>query len=239
MDREMKAIVTGASSGIGRATAEQLLANGWEVVGLARDFAKFPCIHPRFTAYPVDLADLDALPATLRELVGHHPKVDALIGCAGQGRFGDLEQFSYAQIRYLIDLDFTSYAFLARAFLPPMKRAGHGDIIFIGSEAALQGSQKGTIYCAAKFALRGFTQALRAECARSGIRVTIVNPGMVKTPFFDALDFRPGDAPDRCILPEDVAHTVAHVLTARPGTVFDEINLSPQKKVIEFGKQKN
>jgi NADP-dependent 3-hydroxy acid dehydrogenase YdfG len=235
----MKAIITGASSGIGRAITEQLLADGWEVIGLARDFAKFPCTHERFTTHSVDLADLDALPAALRELTGRHPEIDALIGCAGQGRFGDLEQFSYAQIRYLIDLDFTSHAFLCRAFVPQMKRAGRGDIVFIGSEAALRGSQKGTVYCAAKFALRGFTQALRAECARSGIRVTLVNPGMVQTPFFDTLDFQPGDAPDSHILPEDVARTVAHVLTARPGTVFDEIDLSPQKKVIEFDKQKN
>ena len=95
------------------------------------------------------------------------------------------------------------------------------------------------MYCAAKFALRGFAQALRAECARSGIRVTLVNPGMVQTPFFDALDFRPGESPDCYILPEDVARTVAHVLAARPGTVFDEIDLSPQKRVIEFNKPKN
>ena len=235
----MKAIVTGASSGIGRAITEHLLTDGWEVIGLARDFAKFPCAHQCFTAHPVDLANLDALPATLRKLARNHPEIDALIGCAGQGRFGDLEQFSYGQIRYLIDLDFTSYAFLSRAFLPSMKRVGRGDIVFIGSEAALQGSQKGAVYCAAKFALRGFAQALRAECARCGIRVTLVNPGMVQTPFFDALDFRPGEAADCYILPEDVARTVAHVLTARPGTVFDEIDLSPQKRVIEFNKPKN
>ena len=65
-----------------------------------------------------------------------------------------------------------------------MKKIGKGDVIFIGSEAALNGSRKGTIYCASKFALRGFAQALRDECSKSSIRVTIINPGMVKTGFF-------------------------------------------------------
>jgi len=66
--------------------------------------------------------------------------------------------------------------------------------------------------------------------------VSIVNPGMVKTAFFDELDFQPGDAPDNYILPEDVARAVLAILETRTGTVFDEINLSPQKKVIRFPK---
>ena len=105
----------------------------------------------------------------------------------------------------------------------------------MGSEAALAGTAQGSLYCAAKFALRGLAQALRAECARAGIRVTLVNPGMVQSPFFDELDFRPGPASDNYILPEDVAEVIVQALTARDGTVLDEINLSPQKKVIEFG----
>ena len=108
----------------------------------------------------------------------------------------------------------------------------------MGSEAALTGTAQGSLYCAAKFALRGLAQALRAECARAGIRVTLVNPGMVQSPFFDELDFRPGPEPDNYILPEDVAEVIVQALTARDGTVLDEINLSPQKKVIEFGTQK-
>jgi len=234
----MKIILTGASSGIGRAIGANLLAAGHELVGLARDFGKFPCHHERFTAHSIDLSDLDTLPGKLQELVEIYPRVDALVCNAGAGRFGDLEQFSCAQIRRLIDLNFTSHAFLIRAFLPQMKRAGRGHLVFMGSEAALKGSQKGAVYCASKFAVRGFAQALREECSRSGVRVTIINPGMVRTPFFDELDFAPGDDPDNYVLPEDVAQVVAAALAARPGTVFDEINLSPQKRVIEFGGKK-
>jgi short-subunit dehydrogenase len=231
-------LVTGASSGIGRTICETLLEAGHQVVGLARDFGKFPCADPRFARHTLDLSDLETLPGHLRDLTATHPQVDALICNAGQGRFGALEEFSYARIRGLMDLNFTSHAFLVRAFLPLLKKAGRGDLVFIGSEAALQGTQKGSLYCASKFALRGFAQALRQECPRAGLRVSIVNPGMVRTPFFDELDFAPGPDPANFVLPEDVAQAVSMILAARPGTVFDEINLSPQKRVIEFGGKK-
>ena len=234
----MRVLVTGASSGMGRAVCERLLADGHRAIGIARDFGKFPCDDRCFETHTIDLADLNQLPEHLQTLVATYPDLDALVLNAGVGRFGTLEQFSYDQIRALIDLNFTSHVFVARAFLPTLKKAGRGHLVFMGSEAALTGTAQGSLYCAAKFALRGLAQALRAECARAGVRVTLVNPGMVQSPFFDALDFRPGPDPDNYILPEDVAEVIVQALTARDGTVLDEINLSPQKKVIEFGTQK-
>ena len=230
------AVISGASSGIGRAVCEALLKEGYRVVGLARDFAKFPCRHPEFSAHVVDLSDLVSLPARLKSLVESCADAEALICCAGRGHFGHLEEFSYGQIRELIDLNFTAQAYLARTFLPHMKRAGRGDLLFMGSEAALRGSRRGSVYCASKFALRGFAQALREECAASGIRVTTINPGMVRTPFFDNLDFGPGPDPANYVLPEDVADLVTTILSTRRGTVFDEVDLSPLKRVIEFRK---
>ncbi|MCZ6795808.1 MAG: SDR family NAD(P)-dependent oxidoreductase, partial [Planctomycetota bacterium] len=100
------------------------------------------------------------------------------------------------------------------------------------------GKRQGAVYCASKFALRGFAQALREECAASGVRVTIVNPGMVRTGFFDDLDFAPGEEPANYVLPEDVAEVVAAVLSMRRETVVDEINLSPLKKVVRFRSEK-
>lgn len=229
-------LVTGASSGIGRACTNLLLASGYAVIGVARDFDKFPCSDSRFTALVLDLSDLDRLPAQLDRLLAAHPVIDGAICCAGRGRFGSLEEFSYVQIRELLELNLTSPAYLARALLPAMKQRGAGDIIFIGSEAALSGGKRGAVYSAAKFGLRGLAQSLRQECAASGVRTSIINPGMVSTAFYDGLDFRPGDAPENHVLPEDVAQAALLVLEARAGTVFDEINLSPGKKVVRFQK---
>jgi 3-hydroxy acid dehydrogenase / malonic semialdehyde reductase len=234
----MQVLITGASSGIGRATCEKLLANGHQVVGIARDFDKFSCENQNFTQHCIDLAELDTLPARLKELTANYPDLNAVILNAGRGHFAELEQFSYQQIRTLTDLNFTSHAFVARAFVPQLKKVKAGHLIFTGSEAALKGAQKGTLYCAAKFALRGFAQALRAETARSGIRVTMINPGMVQSPFYDELDFQPGYDTDNFILPEDVAEVIEQALKARDGTVIDEINLSPQKKVVASKRNK-
>lgn len=226
-------LVTGASAGIGQAICRRLLDDGDGVVGIARDFTKAGLEHKRFTPVQLDLETVDRLAEQLPALVADHADVDGLVCNAGRGRFGELEQFSYGQIRGLMDLNFTSHAFLVRSFLPQLKR-GSGDVVFTGSEAALRGTRRGAVYCASKFALRGFAQALREECSRSGVRVGIINPGMVDTAFFDDLEFRPGPDPTNLVLPEDVAAAVAMVLHARPGTVYDEINLSPLKRVIDF-----
>ncbi len=229
-----KIIVTGASSGIGRAISEALLAQDYAVLGIARDFSKFQPDNSHFTAISLDLAALDALPAALLALSKQHPDIHGLICCAGTGRFGSLEEFSFDQIRQLIDINLSSQIFITQTFLPLLKANKAGNIIFIGSEAALQGGKRGAVYSATKFAIRGLAQALRHEASGANVHISIINPGMVRTAFFDQLNFAPGDKADNAILAEDVADTVMTILTMRAGTVIDEINLSPLKKVVQF-----
>ncbi len=229
-------LVTGASSGIGRAVARRLLAEGHQVIGVSRDSRKFEHAHDGFQAFDLDLADLAELPAKIGSLTQRFPAIDAAVFCAGIGRFGALEQFSYVQIETLITVNFTGLAFLTRALLPHLKHKPRSDLIFIGSEAALKGSRQGAVYCASKFAVRGFTQALREECGKSGLRVALINPGMVNTEFFDNLAFAPGDHQSNYILPEDVAETVSYVLNSRADIVIDEISLSPLNRVVKFKK---
>ena len=105
----------------------------------------------------------------------------------------------------------------------------------MGSEAAILGKKRATLYSAAKFGLRGFAQALREEVSSSGLRVSLINPGMVRTPFFDELEFKPGENKENAIEASDVAKIVADILMMRRGTMVEEVNLSPTKKVIKFG----
>jgi len=228
-----KLLVSGASSGIGKAICARLLSGGHHVIGLSRRVDQAIFTQQRFTPIHVDLSHIDALPERIEEIAATHPDIGGIVCCAGQGRFGSLEEFSYQQIRQLMDINFLSHCYLVRGLLPMLKQRGRGDIIFIGSDAALAGAPRGTIYCASKFALRGFAQALRGECARRGIRVSLINPGMVETAFYDDLSFRPGLEEENYLIPKDIADAVALVLNARPGTVFNEINLSPLKKVIK------
>lgn len=227
-------LVTGASSGIGRACAVALLNQGHSVIGISRDCQKFATVHPNFSSVEMDLSDLATLPGNIRQLGKQCPAIDAILFSAGKGQFGSLEEFSFAQVQDLMNLNFVSQSFLAKEFLPALKRKALADLIFIGSEAALAGSRKGSIYCASKFALRGFSQSLRDECAKSSVRVSLINPGMVKTDFFQSLTFEPGEHESQHLLAEDVADAVSYIINARKGIIIDEINLNPANNVIQF-----
>lgn len=230
------ALVTGASAGIGRAICSQMLDRGWQVVGIARNPARAGFESGRFSGVAIDLADLDALEARLRTLPRELPPIDTLVLSAGRGLVGGLGELSYRQIRELLDLNLTSQILVARAFWPALQKRG-GDLVVMGSECALAGRREGSIYSATKFAMRGFAQSLRDEGARAGVRVILVNPGPVRTPFFEKLDIEPGDHEHNALAAEDVAAATLHALDAPRSANFDEINLSPLKSVIRKKKR--
>jgi NAD(P)-dependent dehydrogenase (short-subunit alcohol dehydrogenase family) len=231
-----RVIVTGASKGIGLAVSRRLLSQGVKVVGIARGFddelaAEFCRV------IKCDLSRLSSLEDFARVLASEEGDADALVFCAGAGRFEPIESMSVADIRHMIDLNLVAPIVLARAFVPGFKRRQRGDMVFIGSESAHLAGPRGTAYCASKFGLRGFARALRIECASRGVRISLVNPGMADTSFYEELDFGPGTAPDQHLRADDVAAVVEMILAAERGAVFDEINLTPTKKVIDFKRR--
>jgi 3-hydroxy acid dehydrogenase/malonic semialdehyde reductase len=228
-------LITGVSAGIGAAIAKRVLADGAEVVGLGRHAPQWT-EDPRLKFVPLDLSDLDEVERVLQKLKRDVPSLDAVISNAGAGLFGQLESLKASEIRASMDLNLTAHLLLARALLPGMKTAGRGTFVFMGSEAALHGAKNGAVYCAAKFGLRGLAQSLRADCARSGVRVSIVHPGMVNTNFFDELWFRPGDAAGQALDPDYVADAVIGVCNAPDGAIIEEMSLSPQVKTVVIDK---
>jgi NADP-dependent 3-hydroxy acid dehydrogenase YdfG len=226
-----KVLITGSSSGIGEATVDFLLEQGHEVWGIAR--REDNRSHPRFHAHTLDLIKIH----TLRQKDFHlFTEVDAVILNAGQGLFGHLEKCSIKQIQQTFELNTLSPIYLVKYLLPNLKKKQLADIIFIGSEAALAGKKEGSVYCASKFALRGFAQSLRLECASTNVRISMIQPGMVRTPFFDSLSFKPQAGSMHALSPNAVASAVQMVLSAHPETIFDEILLTPQKRAIEKKK---
>ena len=230
-------LVTGASSGIGQASARLLLEQGYRVIGISRRGRVDEFAQADFTGIKLDLGDLARLETELKQILGKHP-VDALVHAAGLGLFGSIEQFSLAQMEHLLRVNLTSAMVISRALLPSLRRRGRGRLVFVGSESALAGGKKGALYCASKFGLRGFCLSLRDDCAADGIQVSLVNPGMVRSAFFDDLAFAPGAAPENAIEPQDVAAAIWQILQTSPDIVIDEINLSPRIKSLDFGKKK-
>lgn len=219
------ALVTGASRGIGLAIVQKLLSMGIEVYGVAR--TKPDLDHLNFHFVQLDLLEKSSI-QRLDEMM---EQLDILVNNAGIGFFKPLENIKESEIEDMLRLNLEMPILLTRKLLPKLKRS-QGHIIHIGSESALEGRKMGTVYCATKFGLRGFSDALFDEVRKYNLKVTLVHPGMVKSSFFDDKDFAPGKQYDEHVLPEDLAQVVQHILEMREGSVVREITVFPQKKNI-------
>ena len=227
-------LVTGSSSGIGYEITSNLLDLGAKVIGIARNHDKSNLENKNYITYNCDVSVHDKLEILLKQILKDHPQINCLISNAGYGNFGPLENYSTSQINKFLSTNLTSHLVITKHLLPHFKRNKIGDIIFIGSEAGLSGAKNGSLYCTAKFGLKGFSEALSKDVVNNNIRVSIINPGMVRTDFFENLNFEPGDSKENAISLRDVSSTVAYILGLSRNTIVDEINLSPSKKAIKF-----
>ena len=234
MIKERKVLVTGSSDGIGRSITLSLLNSGAKVIGLARDHSKFNPETKNYIKYKTDFSNEEILLNTIAKIINEHKDLDCLVSNAGFGKFGTLETFSTKEINDFIFTNLTSHMILTNKILPHLKKIRKGNIIFIGSESALKGNKNGSLYSAAKFGLRGFSQSIREESCSKNIHVSLINPGMVRTSFFNNLDFMPGEDKSNAIEPDDIGKIIIDILSTRNGSVIEEINLSPLKKVIKF-----
>ncbi len=227
-------LVTGSSSGIGYEITLKLLDLGAKVIGIARNHDRSKLENRNYITYKCDVSDHQKLEILLKQILKKHPQINCFISNAGYGDFGPLENFSTLQIKNFIATNLISHMVITKLLLPHFKRIKIGDIIFIGSEAGLLGTKNGSLYCTAKFGLRGFSEALSKDVANKNIRVSIINPGMIRTDFFENLNFEPGNDEENAINIRDISSTVAYILDLSRSTVVDEINLSPLKNAIKF-----
>lgn len=228
-----KIIITGASKGIGKAIALNLLKHKFGVVGISRSHTikhknYFPVIH--------DLYITEGYKEKLDNLVIEHDNIEAVISNAGNGLFENLENIPSNHIVPFFNLNLLSHILISKYLVGYFKKKKKGQFIFMGSEAASEASHKATIYSSAKHGLAGFAKALRAECSKSNIRVTIINPGMVRSSFFNGLNFKPGKKKENAISKKDLSDLVLFLLKTSNSINYLNINLAPLKKVIDFKK---
>lgn len=213
------AIVTGASSGIGRACTEKLLALDYKVYGLSRtsDFK-----DKNFSHVEIDLTQTKKI----QKLENYNPHI--LINCAGIGHFAPHEELSFDQIGEMIALNLTAPMLLTKLFLRALKQ--HSGYIFnINSISGIQPALFGATYGASKAGLRHFGTSLFKEARKSGLKVININPDITNTPFFDDLHFRPTEDSQTYIEPKDIADIIENVLNQREGTIMTDITVEPQK----------
>ncbi|MFN8505916.1 SDR family NAD(P)-dependent oxidoreductase [Kouleothrix sp.] len=185
-------LITGASSGIGAACARRAAAMGARVVLLARTrpaleqlAAAIRAAGGAADAYPVDLTDANAVAATVERVLAEVGVPDIVLSNAGAGRWLFLEETSPDEAVAMMAMPYFAALYLTRALLPAMLKRGRGRLIYVNSPAALAPWPGATAYTAARWALRGFAEALRADLHGTGVRVATVIPGRVSSGYFE------------------------------------------------------
>ncbi|WP_166535340.1 SDR family oxidoreductase [Blastococcus xanthinilyticus] len=236
------AVVTGASSGLGRAVAHRLAQDGWAVALLARDAAGLAATREALErigaaglSRPVDLADAAAAGAAVEEVAAAWGRVDVLVNAAGTDVPGTVEETTMEDWDRVLAVNLRAPFVLSRAVFPHMRRVGGGTIVNVSSVAGLRGWGAAAAYCSSKFALTGFTQSLAADGRPHGIRACVLYPGAMATSWgaWDPAARRTADQGARpqpgsdALGPGQVADLIAWIVAAPGNLVLDQVTVTP------------
>jgi NADP-dependent 3-hydroxy acid dehydrogenase YdfG len=218
-------LITGASSGIGAATARQAVEAGWRVVLAARSEDKLKELvadlggEAKAVAVRCDVTDWDDQQAAVSAALDSFGRLDASLANAGFGaKRGFLEE-SVEHWKAMVDTNVYGCALSIRAALGHFREQGRGHMLLTGSVAGRR-ALPGSLYSATKWAVTAMGEALRAEVAETSIRVTLIEPGMVDTPFFS-------DRPTGALEADDIARTILFALSQPAHVDINEILLRP------------
>ncbi|HMB57416.1 MAG TPA: oxidoreductase, partial [Arenimonas sp.] len=182
MNKKSIALVTGASSGIGQATASRLADAGYTVYGTSRRGAVSG--QQNFAMLPLDVTSDESVAAAVSELIRREGRIDLLVNNAGFGVApGGAEESSIEQAKAVFETNFFGLLRMTRAVLPHMRRQGSGRIINIGSVLGFLPMPYGALYAATKHAIEGYSESLDHELRTMGIRVSVIEPAYTKTQF--------------------------------------------------------
>ena len=222
------AIVTGASRGIGRATALLLALQGAKVVCVARsaDELEEVALKTQGLAIPADVSDEDDVRNIIDVTMRQYNRLDILICNAGVGSFSLLENFAADEWNRIFEVNVKGTFLLCKAVVPYFKAQGYGHIIGIASDVSKRTFEHGTIYGASKYAQDALLGSLRKEVRPHGIKVSTIYPGKVDTYFNDSHPGSPENEKTH-LKPSDIAQAVRYVLEAPAHVVVDELMIHP------------
>ncbi len=226
-----RALVTGASSGIGKALTNRLLGLGFSVIGVSRTISENDFSSEHFQALQCDLSDLNAVTKLCERL--KKEEFNLLVNAAGFGRFEPHEELGVATITQMTTLNLTTPMLLTNATLRSLKQ-NSGYLININSIEALRASKFAAVYSATKAGLKAFGDALFEETRKSELSITNINPDMTESNFYDTLRFDVSEKENEKLLSEDIADAVEHILAMRKGAVVSEYTI----RSLQFGIKK-
>jgi NAD(P)-dependent dehydrogenase (short-subunit alcohol dehydrogenase family) len=226
------AVVTGAGRGIGRAVAVELAQMGARVVVASRSVAELEetaRLAGSASVVSADVRNKGEVQRLLEHAASQFGPVDILVNAAGIGVAGPVVDFTDSDFEAVVDTNLKSIFFASRSVLPSMIERRTGHIINIASIAGKVGSANLAVYCASKFGVVGFTQALAEEVRQHGIRVSLICPGSTDTSFLGSSS-KSSKSRERMLSPADVAHAVAMIVTQEANSFISEVIIRPTMK---------
>ncbi|MBW4653577.1 MAG: SDR family oxidoreductase [Kaiparowitsia implicata GSE-PSE-MK54-09C] len=229
-----RALITGASSGIGKATALAFANAGIDVALVGRSPERLQDVTSKAAAtgvtaksYGVDLADLAHVPDQMRAIVADFGTPDILVNNAGMGYTGNLIDTSAADWQQVLDLNLTSVFLCMQAMVPLMRDRSSGIIINVASIAGTQFFPGWGAYSVSKAGLIALSKTAAVEERANGIRVTLVSPGAVNTSIWDTDTVQADFDRSKMLTADTVAQTILHTALLPPGAVIEELTLVP------------
>ncbi len=230
------AVVTGGSSGVGRATALRLVKDGWRVAivgtrpGALAETIAFSGKPDQMLAVSCDVADAGAVSAMARRVTKKWGAVELLVAAAGTNiPARSFERLSLDDYRKVVDVNLNGAYFCVQAFLPAMRAGKCGTIVIVNSIAGLRASTlSGPAYVVSKFGAAGLVQSINAEENANGVRATSIFPGDINTPLLDKRPNPPAkETRDAMLHPDDVVECVMLAVNLPQRVVIEEIVVRP------------
>jgi short-subunit dehydrogenase len=221
--RGLTAVVTGATSGIGRVLALRLARAGAAVALVARRAAELDAVAAEITAaggttlaVPCDVGDRESVERACIRVRERFGAVDLLVNNAGYGHHRTFLEWDLADMERMMRVNYLGSLYFTKLLLPGMVERGKGWIVFVASVAGKIGTPEETAYAATKFALVGLAEALSLEVEDAGVHVLTVCPGVIRTPFFDAeaLERMPPVTRRQWVEPEALVEAIVKALAA-------------------------
>ncbi len=230
-----RALITGASTGIGRATALAFAKAGFDVALVSRSLDKLQTLTEEISkiapvkaqSFPIDLGVIDQVKSEVDNILAIFGPVDVLINNAGMGYTGELNQMPLSDWCQVIDLNVTSVFQCIQAVLPGMRDRNSGMIINVASIAARQAFPEWGAYGVSKAAVVALSKAISVEEREHGIRVVTILPGAVNTPLWDTDTVQADFDRSGMLTPELVANAILQTALLPPGAVVEELTIMP------------
>lgn len=234
------AIVTGASSGIGKAISQTLCDMGYHVYGIGRDFSKWETEFAdeqekknigMFYPIELDLLNTEDVLKKMKE-IRKKEKVSLLVNNAGVGYYGLHEELNAVKIQQMIRTNLEIPMILCNFWMRELKKE-KGMIVMISSVTADQTNPHGAVYGATKAGLSSFTRSIFEESRKHDVRVVEIKPDMTKTELYRNADFEASNEEGAYLLPEDVSRALKFVIEEREGVLISELKIKPQYHRIQ------